>query len=137
MPDNFELGGHADVMDGTLNARMVDNDGIESNVLHVTVDNGIRVRWYTEGMFTPLIDNACLWNIQAAFESIGPTPPEFIVAGVGQPYVPGAHGYVIPLPANTIQAGAYKIVVMVSLLDPTGAETFVNGFVEIPMVRFR
>ncbi len=141
MPDNFELGLHVDDLDGTISARMVDNDGIENNILHNDVANGIRVRWNTEGLMAPWIHGT--WELQAAVERIGGAPASGAAGEFTIPeppleleYVAGHQTLVIPVPAGTVPAGAYKVVVMTTLTHP-GLTPFVYGFVEIPMVRFR
>lgn len=137
MPDNFDLlVNNSEQLDGYLTAYMQDEDGHRSNVLDRDVVNSIRVRWELNGSLLPMFSGS--WQLQAVFERIGsgtnyeiPTPPATV------PWSPGGiYNQTITIPAGTINAGAYKVVVLLSHLDAAANPTQMAGFVEFPVVRF-
>lgn len=126
-------------LDGMLTAETKDHDGDKNRVLENGRLNHIQVSWKLTG--TLITDDVLTgsWHLQAFFERIG-AGPEFSVPSLAPIDVAwdhdGTYSITIPIPAGTVPAGAYKVVVLLSHLNASGRPTRMAGFVELPMVRF-
>jgi hypothetical protein len=116
----------------------------ESNVIKISQNWGVRVKWDLDGSLIPFICG--YWCINLFMESIGPGPelqlPEKEIELKLDPceHPDGKYHYDIKVRAGTVPVGCcatpYKLVVAVTYKDMCHCPRAMAGFVEGPMVTF-
>ena len=131
--------------------RVIDPGGAPATIIDTGDTPTIRVRWSVEEPGAAVLGGR--WLVRAYAESIGPGQEQqlgstrFVNVANFTPIAgpPPARGYEanVDVPAGTLDAesatssGVYKLAVIVTHENPTGAPTELAGFSEGPVIQMR
>ncbi len=117
---------------------VLDPNGLAPTTIIRTTDQWfVRVDWVIAGIVADSL--AGTWQVRAFLESMGPG----FEGQVGQqninlavdPTTPRNYSSTLAIPANTVPAGTYKLVVTVNYLTPANQPGFMAGYEEGPIIQ--
>lgn len=128
------------VFKGEITGYTHEVDGVPPSTVIKTTDTWhIHVDWQTTGNATGMITGE--WHIQAFLESMGPGPEKTIIEPpLVIPLTPGVspilYSREVPIQPKIVPAGTYKLVVVMTYIEPTGHPGPMAGFIEGPLLQF-
>ncbi len=124
-------------LDATTSVSIHDFDGTPNLVLDRNVAFSIHAEWRVTGPKTTMLGGR--WHVRALAESMGPGA-EYDLGSVDHGVIPvdGAT-YVshVPVPADTMNPGVYKLVIVITHTNINGVATEAAGFAEGPLFQIR
>ena len=130
-PDEF-----SHLFHGHIQSQMTDPHGVPaSSIVSLDQDWHLQVNWQVHGALVPAIGGT--WHLRAYLESIGPGP-EMQVASVDVP-LNGGTNYTQTFfigPGVPGQAGAYKLVTVLTYSDILGNPGLFAGYDETGLIQF-